>query len=204
MNNLDMFFNTREKRSCFMSMIYYGIMLLVFFTHFMLALVLLNTQSYEEIFQLVEQPFVQLSLLGKLTLQLMSLVNFDLLLIVRKLFSAFSWIEFFFLLMLIGFLFSKTENRLERQRRNVNLFNFGCFVLLSILLLICAMMALGSSSLSRAFQFVHCFAWFALAICGGLVLTNGFGLAKLLIFDYPRAMKVEVEEIEEVIEKDNK
>ena len=65
MNNLDMFFNTREKRSCFMSMIYYGIMLLVFFTHFMLALVLLNTQSYEEIFQLVEQPFVQLFFIGK-------------------------------------------------------------------------------------------------------------------------------------------
>lgn len=201
MNNLDMFFNTHEKRSCFISVLYYGVMVFIFFTHFMLALILLNTHSYEEIFRLVEQPFVQFSLLGKLTLELMSVVSFDMLLIVKKILTVMSVTEVMFILMLIAFLFLKSENRLEKQRRNVNFFNFCCFVLMVTLLIICALMALNSTSLNRAFRFQHLFAWLALLICGLLTLTNGFGLAKLLIVDYPKAMQVEVEEVEEVNER---
>lgn len=192
MNKFDALLNTRDKRDCFFSVLFYGLVISVCLVHLYLAVVLLKANSYETTFGLLDSVAVQLSFIGRIVLAIMSNPLLQVSTITIGLISALGIVEVSLAILFSLFLLQKPSTRFQTLQKRAAYLN-GCCVLLVISgAILLVMLAYKAGSLFNVLSMLHIFAYGLIVVCGAMMLYNGACLISLLFIDYPDLMKIQV------------
>ena len=197
MNKIDSYFNTRAKRNCLFLILIYSLMIIISCVHLYLGLVIIKALTYEQIFSILNSSAVNLSFLGRMTVNFMSTTRFEIIPVMSQFLSSLYLYEIIFFVLSVFVIIAKANTKLEKQTKSIVLLNWCIYLILFAALAIVASLAFKAGSLFDAFSLLHFFGYGLIGINGFLLVVNGFALCTCLLIDLPEAMAYQVEEVEE-------
>lgn len=197
MNKLDALWDTREKRNCLWCIFMDVFFVFISAVHLYLGFVLLQAQTYDQIFQLLNQPVVSFAVLGRMVLNGMSVAMLEPISFVIQIITSLNVYEVIGFLLSFIILIVKPTTRYERRNRKITLLNVGVYLLLLVMLLVIVVMSFKAGSLFDVLTYLHLLGYILIGLNCLLLILNGYALCQMIVVDYSDALQVYAEEIEE-------
>lgn len=186
MKLIDSFFDTYEKRTTFVLIIFTIVSLIFAFTQIKLGYMLSQVKSYEEVLNLLEQSLIQESFIGRNTVILFNQITF------------FEWLMncFTTLTMIDTFYFIGSLLFIKSEYKKISIFNFMTIFITFVLVIIVFVLALfQSGSLYDVIGYIHLLGMLIFGIYFILLSIEIIELIKAIQLYY-EALKTEVMIIE--------
>lgn len=187
MKKLDSFFDTYEKRTLFVYLIY--LLCTAFFAlmHLLLGICLIQVNTYEQTFSLFNEWTVQNAFFGKCALNLLNMPVLD---VIGYLMQTVGQMQLYEAVFFIGSLLC-----LFTKKRQQALCSLLCFALVFIIMIIIFLAAFSSGTLYGAIAYIR-YIGILLAVVYFLLLLMLSGNIYFGFKDYREALKTEVVIIE--------
>ncbi len=198
MNKLDFLWDTREKRNCLWCIFMDIFFVFISAIHLYLGFVLLQAHNYNQIFDLLSQPIVSLAILGRIVVNGMSMATVDPLAFLGQILASMNIFEMIGFILSAVILIAAPATRYEKRNRRITLLNVLAYALIIVLLLIIVVFSFQAGSLMDVLGYLHILGYVLMGLNLLLLIFNGYALCQMIVVDYPDALQVHVEVIDEI------
>lgn len=183
MKKLDSFFDTYEKRTLFIYLIYLFCMILFALMHVILGFHLIGVHTYEQTLSLVNETSLQNAFFGRCALGLLNMPVFDLMNYLIQMILSLHGYEIIFLIGNILFIFTK--------RKKNALYALSCIVIPLLILIMIFLMAFQAGTFAGAIAYIRIMGFLFMIIFIPLLIVEIIQFYKCFI-EYQKALKIEV------------